>query len=188
MTAAIACGPVVRGAYDRRRMSASDEQPGQDIAAARKALRGLLRRGGLANLAELAVRWNVTRQRVSVIAKKSGFPEPVIDRGERWRLFLVAEAEAAHRGAPVRDAAAARRDYELVVEHAGGLVGRTDLRERWCVSSSSTVDEQTRRPGFPKPAIERAGGDLWLLCDVQTWEAEEATRVKPGPRPNRPAR
>lgn len=57
----------------------------------------------------------------------------------------------------------------------GGLVGRSDLCERWTVSRQR-VAQLVAEPSFPDPVSTVNGGAVWLASDVDLWRA-----CRPGP-------
>lgn len=72
--------------------------------------------------------------------------------------------------------------WQQLQQH-GGLVGVSDLAERWKVDRS-TAGKLTKKPGFPPVREHRGGTQLWLSAEVDHWRrAWDERSDKPGPAP-----
>ena len=102
--------------------------------------------------------------------------------GGRRRIYAAAMCDL-----PILDVHRARAAW-AELQHAGGLVSRADLRERWGTPgkplSKQRVGDYTREADFP-PAVEGKGAAMrWLAAEVDAWMRARIERDgRRGPKP-----
>ncbi len=104
----------------------------------------------------------------------------------RWR-DRAGQYPAAMPTGPEHDPAAAHQAWDAL-QAAGGLAGIPELQERWGSDGKtlarSRVYDYVGDPTFPEPVLDRAGGKLWLVADVDAWMRRHAERAgRRGPKP-----
>ena len=57
------------------------------------------------------------------------------------------------------------------------LVGVDEIHDLIVRISREHVRELTYRDGFPEPAAELAGGDVWFRADIEAWICDNADAV-----------
>lgn len=83
---------------------------------------------------------------------------------------------------PIHDVHQARAAW-AALQHAGGLMGRAELAERWGVSRPR-AGVLVATPGFPEPVESHGRTDLWLVAEVDEWMRAWSERERRrGPKP-----
>lgn len=78
---------------------------------------------------------------------------------------------------PATSQRAQRRAWKTLAEH-GGVLGRSDLRDRWNVTRAR-IGQLVNTPDFPEPIGHVNGEPVWLASDVDPWRASRPETGRP---------